>query len=107
MTKEIIRRKPRTPHQVEHGLGKMLIGFTNDASFLSRRIFPGKGAFEIGHGNASATGIDNRRDGTENLGQRTDGGPRKKWHDFRRYEQADEFEPITQFLPRLPHTFLK
>src|SRR5207253_7496244 len=51
MTKEIIRRKPRTPHQVEHGLGKVLIGFTNDASFLSRRVFPGKGAFEIGHGN--------------------------------------------------------
>ena len=56
---EVFRREPRAPHQVEHGLGKMLIGFTNDAAPLSGRIFPGESALEIGQGDVLAPDIDN------------------------------------------------
>ena len=34
VTEEIFRGKPRAPHQIQHGLGKMLIGFANDAAFF-------------------------------------------------------------------------
>ena len=34
VTEEIFRSKPRAPHQIKHGLGKMLIGFANDAALF-------------------------------------------------------------------------
>src|SRR5262249_49487926 len=82
---EIFRRKPRAPHQVEHGLGKVLIGFTKDAASLSGRIFFGKGAIDIVEGNAPATRIDERRHGPADLCQHRDGGSGEEWHEFGRH----------------------
>src|SRR5690242_20656511 len=80
---EIFRCKSRAPHEVKHGLGKMLIGFTNDAASLGGRIFSGKGAIEIVQGNTPATDIDNRRDGTADLRQHRDGRSGEEWDEFR------------------------
>src|SRR5437870_13459215 len=34
VAEEIFMSKPRTPHQIEHGLGEMLVRFANDAPFF-------------------------------------------------------------------------
>src|SRR5207247_9630997 len=52
VTEEVFAGEPRAPHQVEHGLGEMLIRFANDAVFFCSRIFLDIGAVEIRQRNA-------------------------------------------------------
>src|SRR5205085_4247454 len=99
----IFAREPRTPEEVDHGPGKILVGFAHEFRAALVRQLVAEREFQIAQRHATARAIECRGERADPECKAITSAAREKRNDFRGRFHGQPLEPVTDFFPSRAH----